>query len=775
MKVRTFASIMLLMLLLAAVGPVIAGTTGIISGRATDSSTGEALSGVNIIITGTRLTTVTDENGYYVITNVQPGVHEVTASLIGYRDALVSGIDVMMDVRSTIDFALTQAVAEDEEVVVVEARPLMQAYVIPTMYIVDDKSEEMIKAQPNLLYQAPAIVGTQPGVVRDTDGTPHIRGGRADQIGWTIDGIPVFDPVSNGFGTNLVTVGMDKMEIFTGGYLAEYGNAISGVLNEVVKTGSTAPGFAVESMTGSDSFKGIRPEIGAENGKLDYYAAAYLWKSELEHPTFSNVDSADFIGKFNYYLDDKNSLTFLAAEGSEEYLLPTEHTETYEDGDLVAVPSTRDQQHQSHLLTALTWSHNLSSKTFFTLRPYYFRSRNRLDAIGMSDDSGWVTDSESATTGLKIDFTSQINPKHLVKVGGIQMSSNNRYVAIVPYMNDYVNYISPDVGEQLDLGEYEYKANADTVQTGLYIQDQIDMGERWAMDLGLRYDRMKFDKVLNDDTAQSQTSPRLGVSFAADPKTRFRFTYGRMIQFPRSQAVERDYTDPGWEDVIGYGNSDLQAERCTQYDFGWERRIGNDTTLSLTPFYRSFENLLQSRLIDPANPWGAVVFENLGEAKSGGVEVLLKKHRGKWSGWLAYTYQRARAQSSDDRETVDGSAMQFVDWDQRQTVALVTNYENRGWGYSLSVDHGSGLPWGDGNSERAPSHLVCDLNIVRDVKKGGLLPEGKINLSIANLFNVHTVLDRDYTYDPDTYEVTGSEPTAWVTPRFISLNFIRNY
>ena len=256
--------------------PVYAGTTGVISGVITDSATGEKLVGVNVIVEDTTLTTVTNQNGYYAITNVPPGDYKVTASLVGYSDTQVVKVSVIMDVTTAVDFAMEQAVAEEEEVVVTEARPMIRRDVVPTMYVVDDAEEQMVRTQPNTLYQTPGIVVTQPGVVADEAGYPHIRGGRRNQIGWLIDGIPVTEPVTNGFGTNLVTIGLDKMEIFSGGYRPEYGNAISGVFNQVVKTGRTAPGFCLESLGGSDAFAGIRPELGGvtQNG-LDYYVGAY--------------------------------------------------------------------------------------------------------------------------------------------------------------------------------------------------------------------------------------------------------------------------------------------------------------------------------------------------------------------------------------------------------------------------------------------------------------------------------------------------------------------
>lgn len=734
--------------------PAYGGTTGIISGIATDSETGARLAGVNVVLEGTDLTTITNEDGYYVITNVPPGRYTVTASLVGYSDAQVEKVSVIMDVTAPVDFVLTPSVAE-EEIVVVEARPMIQRDVVPTMYVIDEAQEQMVKSHPNNLYQVPGVALTQPGIIADEAGYPHIRGGRETQIGHLVDGIPVTDPLTNAFGTNWVTVGMDKMEIYTGGYRPEYGNAISGVFNQIVKTGRTAPGASIESMGGAQSYRGFYPQIGgySQNG-TDYYLGAYLWSSDLEGLSYNEVDSSDMIGKFNYPIGERDKFTFLTANGSAQYRFPSTHTQTYGHEGLQTIPEERDHTHQSYLLHALTLTHTISPSSFFTIRPYFFRSRNKVDTI--SDDIGFWWETESTTNGLQLDYTNQISQRHLLKAGAIRMASNNAYWVTVPIYE--VLYGIP----------YEYTADADTVQTGLYIQDQMRLGERWRADAGLRYDHMRYDKKANPDTSESQLSPRLGLSYAIDPRTNLRFSYGKMIQFVHSQAVERNYTESVWNDVF-YGNADLKPERCTQYDIGWERQVNDDYSMQVTPFYRRFKDLLQTRYLDPSNPdVSPLIYDNLGAGTSKGVEILIKKRPARnWSGWLSYTWSKARAESSLSTGMVTSGVTHYVDWDQRHTAVLVLNYTNRGWTYSLTGEYGSGLPYNltgeDTNSRRTSSHTIFNLNISKEVK-GGWLPPGEVSLGIANLFNTGVVLDRG----------EDGEPTARTVPRFISLAYTTN-
>jgi len=772
----SLALILAVLILIVVVAPVHAGTTGIISGTIIDSATNQKLEGVNIVVEGSNLTAVSDKNGFFAIVNVSPGDYKVTASLVGYSDARVEKVSVLMDVTATVNFTMTQGVVQEEQVIAEKAPVTTVQTATPTMYVVDSHTETEITPQAaGLLYTAPAIVATQPGVVTEPGGLPHIRGGRAEEIGWTIDGIPVQDPVSNGFGTNLVTVGMDKMEIYTGGYRPEYGNANSGILNEVIKTGRTAPGNTIEYLGGGQAFMGIYPQIGGYSGKnWDYYTAGYLWRSNLNDPTFDHVNSSDLVGKFNYSLNKKDKLTLLALQGSEKYEMPSFHTDSFSDGSLVTVPSTQDQQHQTYLLTALTLSHNINSNSFYTIRPYYFQTTQNLDGIGMNGGTGWWSASSSKTTGLLTDYTNQTSSKNTMKMGAMVMSSTNRYQAIVPYLNDLYN----SYGADPPLNDYEYTANADTQQMGVYVQDQLKMGNRWAAEMGLRYDNMRYKKVANPSNSDSQTSPRLGLSYVLNPKDKFKFTWGRTIQFPRSQAAERVYTDPNWIDVIGLSNADLKPTRCSQFDLGWDHQFKGSLSMQVTPFYRKYTDMLQTEIIDPDNPWGASTFANLGEGSSKGVEFLLKKQETKhWSGWLAYTYMIAKAQSSDDRLGVTPGVTSYVDWDQRHTVELVAKYNAKTWDYSISGEYGSGLPIGPDNTTRIPSHTVFGVNMSRDVNYEGAT-YGRLVLSVANIFNVHNVLSGQQVPDyDDEWNQIGSHfvPTAWVLPRFISASFIKKF
>ena len=743
--------------------PAYASTTGIVSGVVTDADSGAKLSGVNIIIKGTNLTTVTDTDGYFVITNVPPGTYEVTASLVGYGDASKTDVQVMMDATSTSDISLKKVEKEEREAVVTGTKKLIQPSMAPTLYMVSARQDTMTKNEPNRLHQIPGDVGTQPGITLDGDGRPHIRGGRDNEIGYMLEGIPVTEPLTNVFGTNTVTVGMSRLQIYTGGYRAEYGNAISGVFNEIKKTGSEAPGTSLELTGGEQSYRGSYLEIGGVSPSgLDYYIASYLWQSKFEKMFFAGVDSSDNVGKF-VFPNGKDKWTLLINQGSARYYLDSIHDFTF-----LRQPVTpeADHGHQGYDIIGLTWSHNFSPSSFITVRPYRFNTKAVVDALSPDGPMGTYLDYGTRQLGLQVEYTNQLNESHLLKTGASITRSKNRYMAW-----------TPDLGEMLghpEWGDYYYNSNVTTTQTGLFVQDQAKVGERWHAEFGLRYDAMKFNKVANPDLTDSQISPRLGMTYTVDDNNVLKASWGRFIQFPPSYVMERIYENPGWNDYR-LGSLDLKPERSTSWDVSWERQLDDFTLARLTPFYRTYQDLLQSQRANPSDPTSMTrMYVNSGRGKSTGIELYIsRKMNRNWEGWLSYTWMRARANASSFTSSIDPTVWTYVDWDQRHTLNVVLARRQKAWEHNWQLYYGSGLADSVTASTaqyqgHASGALVFSWNILRKLPKGSSLGD-QVFLNIWNIFNT-TKPTHFFVYPDGT-----KEADAWIVPRFITLGILRKF
>lgn len=207
--------------------------TGNISGTVVDADRGETLIGVNIIVRGTAFGTATDLDGNYTIRNIRPGEYTIEFRYIGYETVLVTGVRVNANETTELNMQLReQALTAGEDVVIIGERPIFDIERSSTSTMM---SREQIQAAP--VRRVDEIVGMTAGVVRDPTGL-YIRGGRASETGFIIDGVSAQDPLAGtGFGLDLGANAIQNVEVTTGGVDVEHGNLTSGVVSVQTQSG----------------------------------------------------------------------------------------------------------------------------------------------------------------------------------------------------------------------------------------------------------------------------------------------------------------------------------------------------------------------------------------------------------------------------------------------------------------------------------------------------------------------------------------------------------
>ena len=223
---------------------VFAGTTGKISGTVTDAKTGEAVIGASVSVVGTKMGGVTDIEGFYYIINIPPGTVELTASSIGYQSKRQTSVFVKVDQTTTLNFKLTPTNVEMNEVVVQAERKVVE---VDRTYTISATTAEDLKMMPQT--KVSETVELQAGVV---DG--HFRGGRKNEVAYLIDGVRVMDAYSNSQGTEVNTAAVQELQVISGNFNAEYGQAMSGVVNIVTKEGTEDKYHGSVSATGGGYF-----------------------------------------------------------------------------------------------------------------------------------------------------------------------------------------------------------------------------------------------------------------------------------------------------------------------------------------------------------------------------------------------------------------------------------------------------------------------------------------------------------------------------------------
>ena len=205
-----------------------AGTTGKIAGKVVDAQTKEGIPSVNVVVVGTSLGGASDIEGAYFILNIPPGTYQVKASAVGYTAVVTGNVQVTADQTTRVQFTLQSQSVEMGEVVVAATRPIVQRDLTSTVASVG--SDQLAKLP---LEDVNAVVNLQAGVV---DG--HFRGGRSGEVKYLVDGVSVNDVFSGESSMEAEINSIAEIQVLSGTFNAEYGEALSGVVNQITKVAS---------------------------------------------------------------------------------------------------------------------------------------------------------------------------------------------------------------------------------------------------------------------------------------------------------------------------------------------------------------------------------------------------------------------------------------------------------------------------------------------------------------------------------------------------------
>lgn len=204
------------------------GITGKISGKVVDIKSGKPLLGVNIILLDTDLGTITDQDGFFTLINLEPGQYSVQSSMIGHTPITMTKVDVVMNQTTSLNFQLSQKSIEINEIIVEAKKPLVVQDVSSSR--MDYNGKDITLLPVSTFSEAIAYQAGVQGL--------SIRGGGQNQTAVIMNGFLLNDERSNNPFTSLSLNSIKEVQVQTGGFNAEYGNIRSGVINIITDDGS---------------------------------------------------------------------------------------------------------------------------------------------------------------------------------------------------------------------------------------------------------------------------------------------------------------------------------------------------------------------------------------------------------------------------------------------------------------------------------------------------------------------------------------------------------
>ncbi len=678
-----------------------AGETGKISGRVYDKNTKEPLLGATIMIVGMPLGAAADEQGKFFILRVPPGTYTVQASMIGYKTLRKTQVTVSADLTTPLDFELESTVLSGEEITVLAERPVVQRDLTSSTRTVDAGEISRI---PNAV-DIRSAVAIQPGVIAN-----HFRGGRTGETRYMIDGVPIDNPVIGGYsGLNVNKDAIQEMQVITGGYNAEFGQAQSGVVNIITKEGSDHFVFSFDhrsDLISPNSQQYLYNAVNAGgplfrlfNRRLYYFVSSHFSSQDGYVPWREPRRQVNFLGvKFRgrYYndftLNSKltyavhNNLrltmgTFFSGSANDPYV----HQYKYLP-DATTDLDANDSQYY------LILNHILSARTFYSLRlsylshqeskkvngknPNEYSTRDDFWRIGMdSDNDGFVdhledqnwSEQKTRSVKLKMDLTSQIHANHMIKTG-VEISYYDLYELSIAYPG----WIFPE-RDTIDVpGAWKLYGGIRTAYHvypnigSIYFQDKMEY-QGLIVNAGLRYDYwMPGEQVMNQTALQkwehrvySIYDPRRGTTRLQKvkghlsprlgisyPITEKSMMYISYGKFSQTPPLYYAYRDASYAGIFAGNPYHLDAEITTAYEFGFTYELFRNTSLNFKTFYKDTHGLIG--IVRAREEPQVLLFTNKDYGTIRGFEIELKNRPTSMLFVnLNYTYSYAMGRSSD--------------------------------------------------------------------------------------------------------------------------------
>ena len=646
----------------------------------------------------TEIGAATDNEGNFFILNVTPGEYVVEISCIGYGTKRVENVVVEYDKTARLRIVLNPTTIELSPVIVTSERPAVSKDMVGTTYLVRKTEITYLPVD-----YAVELIAFQAAVAR-TDTAFHVRGGRATEVQYMIDNIPIIDPQTGDPAITLSKGVVDEVIFLPGGFDAEYGRAMSGIINLI--TAHPADRLKLRAYAKTERIMPADYDFGYQNlqssvhlpvsrkfkGYLSFDAMLTEdWDPRLFRLPHKERQDYSFYGKWLYAPSGKLKLSISGAKSRSQFDRYTtlwkfrlkHYRSDFTSGDLQAL--NINLLPDSRKLFIITLSRLHAEKTYGVREPgpyglfedYTFRDYHTLEypGIGIYNPFGvrirkpyclgdYPEYQDRSSEIYKANFYTnmQVHRHHEMKAGFEYTYLN---------FQNFTYFISDTSAPVID--EYQYHPK----EYFVFLQDNIDYGGVFAK-IGCRYDY--FSNDIYGIEPKTIISPRLGFSFLVSEKFLFRANIGRYAQPPLYSHMYDYYSMfPLPVYVLGkdwpvIGNPDMQVEKTTSYEIGLQGEVQKNMSATVTAFYKDVTDLIGTRLVE-ALPYDYYQYDNLEFANIKGIEMILEFANSIFSGKISYTLSWTKGSSSYASEYADTAITQpiteyYLDFDQRHRIFI---------------------------------------------------------------------------------------------------------
>ncbi len=675
----------------------------VISGTVHDGEN-NPVEGANVYLEGTYDGASTDENGTFRFETTETGTQNLIVSMIAFETYMQAGdVSYLSDLKITLREALNQ---------------LNGVTLTAGSFQAGDNSKVSVLKPLDIVTTAGAagdFVGalqTLPGTSRvSEDGRLFVRGGQAGETQVFIDGLRVFQPF-NATANNIPTRGRFSPFLFkgitfsTGGYSAEYGQALSSVLllNTTDEPDQEKTDISVLSVGGGLGKTEIWGKKSLSVNAQYINLGPYQWIIPNNQGTRWNKPYESISGETVFRsITDKGIFKFYAGFNQANLDLDQEDI-NFED-------FVNFRLKNSNLYA------NTSYKHFF--------------------DKEWTVSAGASISSDRNDIGFEANSIDANETAGhlkmkVKKTFSNRFqlnFGAEHFITDYhEGFVAPD--------GFSFNSGFQDNLSASFVEADIFFNNKFAMKLGVRGEHSSF---LND----YNIAPRMSLAYKSSENGQFSLAYGDFYQNPLSESLKFDQS--------------LDFEKTSHYILNYQY-LSNGKTFRAEAYFKDYDALVK---FDTEMPQFNSEFNNTGSGYASGIDIFWRDNKSikNLDYWVSYSYLNTKR---DYRDFQEKATPNFA---PAHSLSLVTKYWVDDWRSQIGVsyNYGSGRPYDNPNTPEFLAEKTKPFNSL-NVNWAYLISQQKILFfSLSNITGFKNVNGYQYANNPNMdgiFERRAIRPTA---------------
>ncbi len=667
-----------------------------IEGSVTDGANGDPLVGATLKVEGTDKYAVTGYTGNYKLL-IAPGVYDVTANCMGYEPKTLK-MKVISNGQMNIELFETTHLLD--EMVVTSNR--IENNVRSNQMSVVEMDARSIKQLPLMTGEKDIIKSftMMPGVksVGEFGSGINVRGGGEDQNLYLLEKAPV---LSTSHALGLMSVvnpdAVTGVTLYKGHIPAEYGDRVSSVMDIRLHDPSL------------DKFR-LQGGIGIYSSRLQVKTPLFNKKVNLQ--LGGRTSYSDYLLKHmpDYYLShssisfyDLNGLIDIKIKNNPITLSGYYSDDYFKYSDMFAY-------NYGNLLGSLSWSHLFNADWSTNLTMSYSRYQNRNRYF-----------SEARSTHRISAHTRYMSAKFNVSYSGLERNSLMAGMQLSHYLLNPGKVVPYNSDDNLPSLVEPFNSNDErAIDAAVFVNDVLELTQQLSVQIGLRgsvYSYMGARTVYNyaDNAARSLYSitdstlygsgdvvkrytaiePRLSLKYMIDNESSVKISYNRNMQNINLLSNSSISTP---EDIWKLADSYIKPLKVNQLAAGYYRNfLGNMLETSVEVYYKTSAHSLEFRegvAVAPSDHFETDIVDVNG--KNYGIELLIKKSMGVFTGSLSYTYSRSfhKSHGAFAADKINNNKQFASSYDKPHDLSLSVGYAlNKRVRFGANWAFSSGRPY----------------------------------------------------------------------------------